>query len=89
MGQPEFSFTAVVPRDLHVWTRDGDTDAAGEPFACLYYPERREEFMVEVHRIAFPAFAEAITAGHGFPARWGYNRILRDADRCQSAFGCR
>lgn len=86
-GQPEFSFTVVVPRDLHVWTQDGEPDMGGEPLARLYYPERRDEFMVEVHRIKFPGFAEAITAGHGFLARQGYNRILRDAGRSNNAFG--
>jgi hypothetical protein len=84
-GSPEFAFTTLVNEQMELWIGES-SENEDEPLVRVYSPEQRDEFMIEVYRVKFAAFAEAITAGHGFLAKKGYNRIVRDIDKSNNAF---
>lgn len=81
---PELSFTTLVPQNLEVWI--GEDPNESDVVARIYDPDRRDAFLIEVHRVEFPSFAQAISAGHGYLARLGYDRVIRDATKSNHAF---
>ena len=80
-----FDFTAIVHRDMTIWHADS-SDEDGEALLKIYFPERRDELMIEGHRAQFPSFAQAMLAGHGFLANRGFDKIIRDLERSNHVF---
>lgn len=86
LGDTGFSFSTLVKDGMDIWTGDGAQEP-GEPIARIYEPENRDALMIEVHRIEFASFAEAPSAGYGFLARQGYNRVIQDKANSNAGFG--
>jgi len=85
LGKTGLSFSTILNENMHVWT---DPSPVKEGVvARIYDPENRDKLMIEVHHILFPSFADASTAGYGFLALNGYNRILQDSSHGNSVFG--
>ncbi|MFK3780305.1 hypothetical protein [Agrobacterium sp. NPDC089420] len=85
LGESGFSFSTILSENMHVWV---DSSPVKEGVvARIYDPEDRDKLMIEVHHIRFPSFADADTAGYGFFALNGYNRILQDPSQGNSVFG--
>ncbi|MBA8878987.1 hypothetical protein [Phyllobacterium myrsinacearum] len=80
-----FDFSAVVHHDMTIWHSDGQPEE-GEASLRIYFPERRDELMIEGYRFQFPSFAQAVLAGHGFLANRGYEKIIRDLERSNHIF---
>jgi hypothetical protein len=80
----ELSFTTLVPDAMKVWI--GKNPEEGDVVARVYDPAQRDNFLIEVHRVDFPSFAQAISAGHGYLSRLGYDRIIRDEAKSNHAF---
>ncbi|WP_407352498.1 hypothetical protein [Luteimonas sp. R10] len=86
LGDTGFSFSTLVKNGMDISTGEGAQEP-GEPIARIYEPENREALMIEVHHVEFPSFAEAPSAGYGFLARQGYNRVLQDKAKSNAGFG--
>ncbi|MGQ4275393.1 hypothetical protein [Terrihabitans sp. B22-R8] len=84
LGAPELAFTAIVADgvDVRVLKQPGDDGLV----ARIFSPETDKPLAIEIYRIEFPSFAQAITAGHGFLAQQGFDRILRDEVKSNHAF---
>lgn len=85
LGEIGFSFSTILDDSLHIWTEPSPPKEG--VIARIYDPENRDKLMIEVQRIQFASFADAKTAGYGFLALNGYNRILQDTTKTNSVFG--
>lgn len=86
LGETGFSFSSILNDKMDIWTEEAPQEKEGV-IARIYEPEDRDKLMIEVHRLRFPSFADAQTAGYGFLAINGYNRILQDQEKGNSVFG--
>ncbi len=85
LGETGFSFSTILNDSMDIWTEPSPPKEG--LIARIYDPENRDKLMIEVQRITFASFADAKTAGYGFLALNGYNRILQDTDKTNSVFG--
>lgn len=85
-GEPLFSFSTLLADDLVVETADA-ASGADEPAIRIRAAEGGDNFAIEIHRIGFPAFAEAQIAGYAFLGMRGYERVLQDFDNSNAALG--
>ncbi len=85
LGETGFSFSTILNDSMDIWTEPSPPKEG--LIARIYDPENRDKLMIEVQRIKFASFADAKTAGYGFLALNGYNRILQDTDKTNSVFG--